>query len=73
MLGEQLSEELGQITGLRVLPSPDGLPRVEVCFQTEGTLLGLGVTQVGTYQSWAGTRRGTGADGARWGISSIPR
>jgi hypothetical protein len=48
MLGEQLAEEIGEITGTRVLPS-DGPPKVEVSFTTNGTLLGVHATNMGTY------------------------
>ncbi len=48
MLGEQLGEEIGQITGTRVLPG-DGPPRVEVSFQASGTVLGVHETNMGTY------------------------
>jgi hypothetical protein len=48
MLGEQLGEEIGEVTGRRVLPSV-GPPKVEVSFQTHGTLLGMHETNVGTY------------------------
>ena len=48
MLGEQLGEEIGEITGMRVLPS-DGPPKVEVSFTSQGTLLGVHETNMGTY------------------------
>ena len=48
MLGEQLGEEVGEITGTRVLPS-SGPPKVEVSFQAQGTLLGMHETNMGTY------------------------
>ncbi len=51
MLGEQLGEEQGQITGRRVLPSDGHGPKVEVSFQARGQLLGLEVTDLGTYWS----------------------
>jgi hypothetical protein len=50
MLGEQLGQEQGQITGLRVLPGEGG-PRVEVSFTATGTLLGAHGTNMGTYVS----------------------
>ncbi len=50
MLGEQLGQENGQVTGLRVLPGEDG-PRVEVSFTATGTLLGVHGTDMGTYVS----------------------
>ena len=51
MLGEQLGEETGQITGLRVLPDEGVGPRVEVSFQASGTLLGTPESDMGTYVS----------------------
>jgi hypothetical protein len=53
MLGEMVSEERGQLTGMRVLPSEAGLPKVEVSYQAAGTLLGIHVTDMGTYISTA--------------------
>lgn len=50
MLGEQLGQENGQVTGLRVLPGEDS-PRVEVSFTATGTLLGVHGTDMGTYVS----------------------
>jgi hypothetical protein len=51
MLGEQVGEEQGKVTGLRVLPPEGNNPVVEVSFQAKGTLLGFNVTSMGTYQS----------------------
>jgi hypothetical protein len=48
MLGEQIGQEAGQVTGIRVLPS-EGDPSVEVSFQATGTLLGVRETNMGTY------------------------
>jgi len=48
MLGEQLGEEIGQITGTRVLPGANG-PQVEVSFQSNGTLCGVREANMGTY------------------------
>lgn len=53
MLGEQIGEETGQITGMRVLPDDGAGPRVEVSFQANGTLLGIHVSDMGTYESVA--------------------
>ena len=53
MLGEQIGEEMGQITGMRVLPDDGAGAKVEVSFQQSGTLLGAHVTDMGTYiVSW---------------------
>ena len=50
MLGELLSEDRGQITSTRVLPSEPGQgPRLEMSFEAQGTLLGIGYQQVATY------------------------
>ena len=51
MLGEQISEETGQITGMRVLPDECAGPKVEVSFQASGTLLGAHESNMGTYVS----------------------
>lgn len=52
MLGDVLGEEQGEITGMRVLPSEDGLPAMEASFQGEGTLLGSAAKDMGTYESY---------------------
>ena len=49
MLGEQIGEESGKITGIRVLPSGAGGPQVESSFQAAGKLLGVEVVDMGTY------------------------
>jgi hypothetical protein len=62
MLGEMLGEEIGQMTGMRVLAT-EGLPKVEVSFQASGTLNGVHMTDAGTYVSVArpnGTMLGEG-------------
>ncbi len=51
MLGEQIGEEIGQITGIRILPDEGAGSKVEVSFQSNGTLLGTHVTTIGTYVS----------------------
>jgi hypothetical protein len=51
MLGDQIGEETGQITGMRVLPDEGAGPKVEVSFQASGTLLGAHVNNMGTYLS----------------------
>ena len=51
MLGEQIGEETGQITGMRVLPDQGHGAKVEVSFQQTGTLLGAHVNDMGTYIS----------------------
>jgi hypothetical protein len=51
VLGEQIGQETGQITGMRVLPSHGGGVKVEVSFQASGTMLGLHENNMGTYVS----------------------
>jgi hypothetical protein len=51
MLGEQIGQETGQITGMRVLPGHGGGVKVEVSFQASGTILGIQETNMGTYVS----------------------
>lgn len=51
MLGEQLGQETGEITGMRVLPSEGNGPRLEVSYQANGTMLGVEITDMGTYVS----------------------
>jgi hypothetical protein len=53
MLGEQIGEDTGQITGMRVLPDEGAGPKIEVSFQTTGTLLGVHGSTMGTYISVA--------------------
>lgn len=63
MLGEQIGEEVGQITGTRVLPGEDGGVKVEVSFQSNGTTLGVHDNNMGTYVSATrpdGSLRGEG-------------
>uniref|UniRef100_A0A831TF14 DUF1579 domain-containing protein n=1 Tax=Thermorudis peleae TaxID=1382356 RepID=A0A831TF14_9BACT len=63
MLGEMIGEERGQITGMRVLPSEAGMPRIEASFQASGRLLDTEMTDMGTYWSVArpdGTFFGSG-------------
>jgi hypothetical protein len=55
MLGEKLGESSGKLTGTRVLAAgPE--PKLEVSFQGRGTLLGVGITDLGTY--WQVVRPG---------------
>jgi hypothetical protein len=51
MLGEQIGEETGQITGMRVLPDEGHGAKVEVSHQQTGTLLGVHVNVMSTYIS----------------------
>ncbi len=54
MLGEQIAEERGKLTVLRVLPSEGDHPKVEVLFQTAGKILGIDSTDMATYCSVLG-------------------
>lgn len=64
MLGEQLGEVIGQVSGFRVVKTDTG-PRVETNFEGKGTFCGQDITEIVTY--WATPRMdGTfygGADG----------
>ena len=63
MLGDQLGEDIGQITTTRVLPAENGMPRVEVSFEADGTMIGLHAHDMGTYSVTArpdGTMVGEG-------------
>jgi len=51
MLGEQLGELQGKVTGQRVLPADDSRPKVETSFEISGTVLGVELTMMGTYWS----------------------
>ncbi len=56
MLGEQLGEEKGKITGYRVVRSGAGGPRVEISFQATGKIAGTEHKDIGTY--WSAMRSG---------------
>ena len=51
MQGEKIGEESGKVTSQRVLPNPDGSPKMETSFQASATLLGAKATNRGTYWS----------------------
>lgn len=51
MQGEKIGEESGKVTSQRVLPNPDGGPKMETSFQTSITLLGAKATNRCTYWS----------------------
>jgi len=54
MLGQQIGEERGQITSTRVLPTEPGQnPKVEVSFESHGSLLDLGSREMATYSAVA--------------------
>lgn len=49
MLGDQIGEESGQVTGRRVLPPVNGNPVYEISFRAAGRLLGHDTQTDGTY------------------------
>lgn len=49
MLGDQLGEEHGAISGYRVLSVDAAHPKVEASFKATGTILGVEVANIGTY------------------------
>ncbi len=49
MLGDQISEETGKVTGFRVLDAAG--PKVEISFRSAGKLLGVDYQGRGTYWS----------------------
>jgi len=51
MIGDRVGEEMGQVTGTRVLPARGGMPAMEISFQQSGELYGVHVTDIGTYES----------------------
>lgn len=53
MLGEKLGEDTGKVSGVRFLPGADGKHvRMEVSFQATGKLLGIEVSDMGTYTAY---------------------
>ena len=50
MLGEKIGDEKGKVIGRRVLPTT-GNPRVEVSFESTGSLVGVKLKNMGTYYS----------------------
>ncbi|MEV7281364.1 hypothetical protein [Streptomyces sp. NPDC093111] len=61
MLGDLIGEEQGETTGIRVLSTDGGHPVLEASFAATGTLLGVGIKDMGTYES------AVGADGTLYG------
>jgi hypothetical protein len=51
MLGDQIGEEQGKVTSLRVLDSGGGGPKVEVTIRTNAKILGVAAVNLGTYYS----------------------
>jgi hypothetical protein len=77
MLGDQIGEEHGQVTTMRVLPFEGPLTRMEVSFQAQGRLLEHEMTDIGTYISTLrpdgtlfgegqGVTMGSDGAGVRW-------
>lgn len=51
MQGEKIGEGSGKVTSRRVLANPGGGPKMETSFEASGRLLGIEVTETGTYWS----------------------
>ena len=51
MLGDKIGEESGKVMSRRVLPNPNGSPKMETSAQTDLTLLGVKATNTVTYWS----------------------
>ncbi|MFJ5551734.1 hypothetical protein [Streptomyces sp. NPDC093225] len=51
MLGELIGEEIGEVTGVRVLSAEGGHAVLESSYRASGTLLGASVSDLGTYHS----------------------
>ena len=66
MLGKQVGEERGKITGHRVVRSGAGGPRVEITFQAKGKISGVEHSDMGTY--WSAMRPGGFLHGEGQGI-----
>jgi hypothetical protein len=49
MLGQQIGDERGKVTGRRVLPSDGQGPKMEVTFEARGQFVGIASVNVGTY------------------------
>lgn len=54
MQGDKIGELTGKVTSRRVLANPGGGPKMETSHQVSGKLLGVSVTEHGTY--WAVVR-----------------
>ena len=49
MLGEQIGEASGTVTGVRVLSAEGDDSKMEVSFRGRGELFGVGITDIGTF------------------------
>ena len=70
MQGEKVGESTGRVSSRRVLPNPDGGPKMETSFEAGGELLGVGETETGTY--WSVFRPDGTIFGEGQGIVSSP-
>ena len=61
MLGDQIGEEKGKITGQRVLEIVNGVPKIENSMSIIGKYRGVETTEIGTY--WCSSR----PDGVMYG------
>jgi hypothetical protein len=61
MLGDQIGEEKGKITGQRVLEVVNGVPKIETSMSIIGNYKGIETTEIGTY--WSSPR----PDGVMYG------
>jgi hypothetical protein len=66
MLGEQIIEEKGKITGQRVLEVGDGTPKMETSFSAIGKFKAVETTDTGTY--WSVPRPGEAIYGQGQGV-----
>ena len=66
MLGEQIIEEKGKITGQRVLDVGEGTPKMETSFSAIGKYRGVEGTDTGTY--WSTPRPGGAIYGQGQGV-----
>ena len=84
MLGDKIGEEKGRMTGRRVLPAEGYGPKIEVSFESEGTLLGVASNGLGTYLSalrpdgtlsgeGQGIVMGKGGEAASWKARGLGR
>lgn len=49
MLGDQLGEASGTVVGVRILSADGGEHKMEVSFRGRGEMLGVGITDMGTF------------------------
>jgi hypothetical protein len=54
MLGEQLGQASGKVTGIRVIPTDGPETKLEISFQGTGKMLGLDIMNIGTYRQVVG-------------------